>query len=123
MLYWLNKKTNDHYIIECCEGKILIHNLLKDETYSELKCPNGGRHFSGFIYNKNDIDYLCNGCGSGYINIWDLFNKKLISSIYDNQGSYLHHIIQWNDKYAIIADASNIHLKYLITNKKSIYVI
>ena len=106
LLYWLNKKTNDHYIIECCEGKILIHNLLKEETYSELKCPNGGRHFSGFIYNKDDIDYLCNGCGSGYINIWDLFNKKLISSIYDNQGSYLHHIIQWNDKYAIIADAT-----------------
>ena len=106
LLYRFNKKNNENCIIECCESKILIHNLLKDEIYAELKTEKESRHFSGFIYNKNEIDYLCNGCGNGYINIWDLFNKNLITSIYDNQGSYLHHIIQWNDKFAIIADVT-----------------
>lgn len=118
LLYWFNKKNNEHYIIECCENKTSIHNLIKDEIYAELKATNEGRHFSGFIYNKNDIDYLCNGCGNGYIHIWDLFNKNLIASIYDNQGSYLHHIIQWDDKYAIIADVSNYSFKIFNYDEK-----
>ena len=118
LLYWFNKKNNEHYIIECCESKTIIHNLIKDEIYAELKATNEYRHFSGFIYNKNDIDYLCNGCGNGYIHIWDLFNKNLIASIYDNQGSYLHHIIQWDDKYAIIADVSNHSFKIFNYDEK-----
>ena len=79
LLYWFNKKNNENYIIECCENKTSIHNLLKDEIYAELKTQKEGRHFSGFIYNKNDNDYLCNGSGNGYINIWDLFDKNLIA--------------------------------------------
>ena len=118
LLYWFNKKNNEHYIIECCENKTSIHNLIKDEIYAELKATNEHRHFSGFIYNKNDIDYLCNGCGNGYIHIWDLFNKNLNASIYDNQGSYLHHIIQWDDKYAIIADVSNYSFKIFNYDEK-----
>ena len=81
LLYWFNKKNNEHYIIECCDGKVSIHNLIKDEIYAELKAPNEYRNFSGFIYTKNEIDYLCKGCGNGYIHIWDLFNKNLIASI------------------------------------------
>ena len=109
LLYWFNIKNEEHYIIELCDGKTSIHNLFKDEIYAELKSQNEYRHFSGFIYNKNNNDYLCNGCGNGYIHIWDLFNKSLNASIYVNSECYLHHIIQWNDKYAIIADVTNYH--------------
>ena len=58
LLYWFNIKNNEHYIIECCDGKVSIHNLIKDEIYAELKAPNEYRNFSGFIYTKNDVDYL-----------------------------------------------------------------
>ena len=118
LIYWFNNKNNENYIIECCENKTSIHNLLKDEIYAELKAPNEGRHMSGFIYNKNDIDYLCNGCGNGYIHIWNLFNKSLDSSIYVNGSYYLHHIIRWNDKYAIIADVTNYSFKIIDYEEK-----
>ena len=42
----------------------------------------------------------------------------MIVSIYDNQGSYLHHIIQWNDKYAIIADVDNKSFKIFNYDEK-----
>ena len=106
LLYWFNFKNNEHYIIECCHSKISIHNLLKDEVYGELKASNEFRNFSGFIFNKNCIDFLIYGSGNGYIYIWDLFNKSLNGSIYVNCGNYLHHIIKWNNKYAIIADVT-----------------
>ena len=48
LLYWFNKKNNEHYIIECCENKTLMHNLIKDELYAELKATNEGKHFCGF---------------------------------------------------------------------------
>lgn len=118
LLYWLNKKNNEHYIIECCDGKVSIHNLIKDEIYAELKAPNEYRNFSGFIYTKNEIDYLCKGCGNGYIHIWDLFNKNLIASIYVNSGNYLHQIIQWNDKYAVIADVDGCSFKVIDYEEK-----
>ena len=92
-------------IIECCDGKVSIHNLIKDEIYAELKAPNEYRNFSG--------DYLCKGCGNRYIHIWDLFSKNLISSVYVNSGNYLHQIIQWNDKYALIADVSACFFKVI----------
>ena len=76
LLYWFNKKNNEHYIIiyfftliECCDGKVSILNLIKDEIYAQLKAPKEYRNFSGFIYTKNEIDYLCKGCGNGYIHI------------------------------------------------------
>ena len=118
LLYWLNKKNNEHYIIECCDGKVSIYNLIKDEIYAELKAPKDYRNFSGFIYTKNEIDYLCKGCGNGYIHIWDLFSKTLNCSLYDNSGNYLHHIIQWNDKYAIIADVSGCSFKIFDIEEK-----
>lgn len=118
LLYWFNKKNNEHYIIECCDGKVSIHNLIKDEIYAELKAPNDYRNFSGFIYTKNEIDYLCKGCGNGYIHIWDLFNKNLNGSIYVNSGNYLHYILQWNDKYAIIADVTGCSFKVIDYEEK-----
>ena len=103
LLSWYNKKNNKYYIIQFSYEKIIINNLIEDELYSELKQEPETDHFSGFIYNKDNNDYLCSSSDNGYINIWDLYNKNIFKVI-DTKGCKLAHIIQWNKKYIIVAD-------------------
>ena len=35
--------------------------------------------FSGFLYNKENNDYLCTSLSIGYIYKWDLYNNNYIS--------------------------------------------
>ena len=106
LLSWLNKKNKKNYIIQFCYMKILISNLLDDEDiYAELSQEQKLSHYSGFIYEKKEGDkvYLYSSSKNGFINIWDLYKKVLINNININ-GSILCQIIQWDDKYAIVAD-------------------
>ena len=106
LLSWVNKKDKRNYIIQFCYLKILITNLLDDDdVYAELTQEQKLSHYSGFIYEKKSEDkvYLYSSSKNGIINIWDLYSKVLINSI-DIEGSILCHIIQWDDKYAIVAD-------------------
>ena len=86
--------------------KILITNLLDDDDiYAELTQEQKLSYYSGFIYEKKAEDkvYLYSSSKNGFINIWDLYDKVLIKNI-NITGSILCHIIQWNDKYAIVAN-------------------
>jgi len=104
LLSWFNKKNNKYYIIQFSYMKIFINNLLEDELYAELTQEQKLSHYSGFIYEiDEDKCYLYSSSKNGYINIWDLYNKKLINNININ-GSILCHMIQWDEKYAIVAD-------------------
>jgi len=106
LLSWYNKRNNKYYIIHFATKKIIINNLLEDELYCELTNEPEDMHFSGFIYNKENNDYLCSSSANGYINIWDLYNQKLIKSININgdfKRCILYHIIQWNSKYVVVA--------------------
>ena len=67
---------------------------------------------SGFIYEKENNDYLCSSSYNGYINIWDLYNKKIFKVININK-CYLAHIIEWNNKYIIVADYYNKSFKII----------
>ena len=112
LLSWYNKKNNKYYIIQFSYNKIIINNIIEDELYSELKQEFEDFHLSGFIYEKENNDYLCSSSGNGYINIWDLYNKKIFKIIYTND-CYLAHIIEWNDKYIIVADHDNKSFKII----------
>ena len=112
LLSWYNKKNNKYYIIQFSFKKIIINNLIEGELYSELKEENEDNHFSGFIFNKDNNDYLCCSSYNGYINIWDLYNKKIFKIININQCE-LAHIIEWNNKYIIVADISNKSFKII----------
>ena len=104
MLSWFNKKNNKYYIIQFSYMKIFINNLLEDELYAELTQEQKLSHYSGFIYEiDEDKCYLYTSSKNGFINIWDLYNKNLINNININ-GSILCHMIQWDEKYAIVAD-------------------
>jgi len=78
LLSWYNKKNNKYYIIQLADNKIIINNLLEGELYSELINQPEADHYSGFIYNNDNNDYLCSSSTNGYINIWDLFEKNII---------------------------------------------
>ena len=63
------------------------------------------------VSNKNNKDYLFSTSEKGNINIWDLSNKNLYKIIYVN--SFLVYIIEWNNKYIIVADLSNKSFKII----------
>ena len=48
---------------------------------------------------------------NNYINIWDLYNKKIFKVIYI--GNYLDHIIRWDNEYAIVTDYNNKAIKII----------
>ena len=75
------------------------------------------------VYNKDDNDYLCTSSSNGYINIWNLYNKNIFKIINTNNCK-LSHIIQWNNKYIIVADYNNKSFKIIdLEENKNIYDI
>jgi len=106
LLLWYDKNNNKYYIVQLSNKKVVINNLLEDELYCELKHTPESNHNSGFIFSKNNSDYLCTSSTNGYIHIWDLYNKNIFKVINTNNCS-LYHIIQWNSKYIIVADYDN----------------
>ena len=53
------------------------------------------------------------------INIWDLYNKKIFKKINTNK-CLLAHIIEWNNKYIIVADVSNKSFKIIDLDENKI---
>ena len=106
LLSWYNKKNNKYYIIQFSFKKILINNIIENEIYSELIQEPEDNHFSGFLFNKDNDDYLCSSSTIGNINIWSLYNKKLIKTI-NIKNSKLAHIIHWNNKFILVSDYNN----------------
>ena len=127
LLSWYNKKNNNYYIIELGWDKIIAHNLDKiirkdsKEEYFELiqSTEEEFSHLSGFIYNKDNNDYLCCSSVNGFIYIWDLYNKK-INKIINTNNCYLTHIIEWNSKYLIVADYKNKSFKVIDIEEETI---
>ena len=117
LLSWHNKKNNKYYIIQLANAKIIINNLLEDELYCELKHRHEGDLNSGFVFSKDNNDFLCYSSENGRISIWNLYTKKLINKIKMIK-SRLMHIIEWNNKYLIVADFDNKTFKVIDLEKK-----
>ena len=107
LLSWYNEKDSQNYIIQLNGEKIIINNLLKDEKYFESE--DTVDYNNGYIYNSNNIDYLCACMSNGFIQILDLYNKKIIKEF--NTNCHLYNIIQWNNKYIIGCEYKYIDLK------------
>lgn len=104
LLSWHNEDNYNDYIIECCDGKISINNLLKKENYCDLISDREGEEFlSGFIFTKSNNDYLCTASWNGYIRIWDLYEKTEINFV-KTQYCELYYIIPWSNRHFIFAN-------------------
>ena len=120
LLPWYNKQNDKYYILQFAYKKITINNLLEEELYAEFINEPENNHLSGFIYQKNNCDYLCSSSYNGHINIWDLYHKKIVK-IFKIEGCKLIHIIEWNKKFIITADYNNRLIKIIdIENEYSI---
>ena len=112
LLSWYNKNNTKYYIIQFTFKAILINSVIDDELYCELIQEPEDNHLSGFIYNLDNKDYLCTSSYNGYIHLWDLFNKSIFKIISTND-CVLCNIIQWNNKYSIVADYDNKSFKII----------
>ena len=114
LLDWYNEKNKKNYLIEFCKKKILIMNIYINKIYANLIAENAkdSCYMTGFVYNS----YLYANSMNGFINIWDLYEKKLINSIFI-YNSIITNIIQWNQKYIIIVDAKNNSMKIVDIEK------
>ena len=119
LIIWNNKKDKNFYIIQLAEKKIIINKILEDDLYCELINEPEDSHYSGFIYNKGNNDYLFSSSFNGKIDIWDLYNKKIYQVIKLNKCN-LFHIIKWNDKYIITADYKNKSFKIIDLTKNKV---
>ena len=126
LLLWQNKKNKKYYIVQFSDKNIIINNLLEDELYCNLvsksESNSKSEYHSGFIYNKEDNDYLCSSSTNGRINIWNLYNKNIFKTININNDE-LYHIIKWNDKYIIVADYSSNSYKIINLEDNNIFDI
>ena len=114
IILWFNKNENLNYLIELSDGNIYVYNILDDSLYYNLTLDifNYSEYNSGFIYSKNNNDFLvvCNKIGE--VNIWDMENKNLFSYINLNKGYgknkiYLSNILQWSKRYMIVCEYDN----------------
>lgn len=113
ILPWHNKQNNELYLIEFCRYYISINNIFKEEIYFTFEKKNDyNKYYSGFIYIKNEKDYLISCSYNGSIDIWDLFDKKLLKFLNINRAR-LYSIIKWNKNYFIAGDF----------NKGGIYIV
>lgn len=111
LLPWLNKNDNQYYIIQLTYDGIFINDLLQGKLYANLTNYEYGYYYTGFLYNKDNKDYLCVSSKYDSINndieIWDLYNKNL-SKVFLLKGYYdITTIMKWNDKYVLICDFHN----------------
>ena len=121
LLIWYNKKNKQNYLIQFSYKKILINNLEKgkDELYAKLVHEPENEHYSGYIYSKGDSEYLCTTCYNGFINVWDLYIKKIVNII--DTKIIMCHIIPWNEKFAIAADFENKSYIIIDLDEKKVY--
>lgn len=113
LLFWFNRKNLQNYLIECCQGKICVYNLEKNEIYCEMKSDNNSESYCcGIIYKKHNEDYLITTSDGDYIRIWNLYNKKMIGVI-KTEYCGISYIIRWSDIYYIIADQENYSFKVI----------
>ena len=105
LLIWHNQTDKINYLVELCEGKIVITNFIKNELYAKLILSEFKvfKYYSGYIYAiENKKNYLCCSTSNGYIVIWDLLSKNLYRHIKLSKFE-LYNIIPWNQKYAIVS--------------------
>lgn len=123
ILPWHNQKDEETYIVELCTNKIIINNVLKDETYAQLIMEPEDAHYGGFIYSKEENDYLFSSSCRGFVSIWDLYEKSL-TGIINNFGCEIWQITPWSNRYIIGADFDSKSLKIMdIKGKKVVGAI
>ena len=97
--------NNNYYLIECCNSKISINNILKDENYANLEKSPEGMHCCGYIY--KDIFLCVTDYNNNFLRIWNLVSKSVAKEI-SFEGSLCYGITPWNDEFSVIATSEGL---------------
>ena len=74
--YWNNNNIN--YIINANSSNVKIYGINKSkEIYREFLAPQSTWHMSAFVERMNDINYLFESDGNGYLRIWNIEKKEI----------------------------------------------
>ena len=102
---WEKENYEGFYIIEFCDGKISIINIFEDEINIELNNDDKSEKYcNGFLYNKNNVEYLCSGGWSGKIYIFNLKELILENIIETFAFNGIGYIIPWSEDIIIGTD-------------------
>ena len=101
--YWIN---NDKiYIINANSSNIKIYGMegTKD-LYREFSSNPGTWHMSAFVEKLNNVDYLFESDGNGFLRIWNIENKTIFKEI-QCKGCNFRGLCFWNEKYILVASS------------------
>ena len=107
---WYNESNKLYYLIEFCEDLLIVVNILLNEIYAKLDEEKYNSYSSGFVYKKDNIDYLYAANSCSEIRIWNLIDKELINIIKISNkfnNIRLYGLLIWNEKYLIVNDDTN----------------
>ena len=101
--YWNNNNIN--YIVNANSSNVKIYGINKTkEVYREFLAPQSTWHMSAFVEKLNDINYLFESDGNGYLRIWNIEKKEIFKSIHAS-GCNLRGICFWSERYIIAASS------------------
>lgn len=124
LLSWYNKNNENYYVLQFSKYGIDIVNLLKKEEYWKIgpyiKGHREETFQTGFIYKKDNVDYLCTLSGYNFLDLFNLHKKFVFKSykIYDSLSDFDNRcgsfcrckIIKWSE-YVIIYQSEEKILK------------
>ena len=89
LLSWYNKTNNKYYLIEIAFNNIIINNLLENELYYQSR--QGPEIFQniGFIFNKENNEYLCCSSTNGFILIYGIYIIKIYLKLFISKEVFL----------------------------------
>ena len=127
LLFWNNEIDNNNYIIELSNDEIYIINLVDDSIYftCNLASFNTSNINCGFLYKKNNTNYLIVSSSLGFIYVFNLDNKYItfrfcLYKYFNSYKKYLSYILQWSDKYFIACEYNNKGFKIIDIDKMKI---
>ena len=74
------------------------------DLYREFSSIPGTWHMSAFIEKLNNVDYLFESDGNGFLRIWNIENKTIYKEI-QCKGCNFRGLCFWNEKYIIVASS------------------
>ena len=115
LLPWKNPNDNIWYVIDFCEGKILVNNINGEENSiilkSKVQFESSFTYYHGNLIGKDNTNLIAISEG-GYIYTWNLLDSTLINTIRINDG-ILNTLLKWSDRYIIVSDRKQ-NLFYVI---------
>lgn len=101
---WYDYKFHQIYIINANATDVKIYNFETGLLYKVYKPDQQTWHMSACVHEINDIPYLFETDGNGYLRIWNLRTHDLYKK-FQAKACNLRGICIWNDQYVISASS------------------